>query len=202
MIALHHQALLIFFADGHIEPLNMHDLVVHLAHDFPKAGDRLQPWVVEKAVESLIRHFRADSRREYVSLGEFVKTAHALLDSFVRETMNGAEEKGQLDLFATARGCGFGFELEFFAEIRRFFSQKAGRVESDAFALPDGQNGSAPEESVRPIRVTGLHRCAKFLAGRCRWSKRCSQVRDEIVSFIREELACASSGRLSVSILS
>jgi len=210
MIALHNQALLVCFADGHIEPLNLHDLVEHLARDFPRERADLPPWIVEGAVESLIRHFRENAKRNSVSLGEFIKTAHALLSSFIKETLDDRESERQLDLFATAQCCGSGFELEFFMAIRRFLGQRDHRAKSSrsppSFTASAEGLSDPPDDfhqkSVKPLRFTGLCRCAKFLAGRRRWSKRCSQVRDEIVAFIRQEAAHNGARNLIVTVLS
>ncbi len=210
MITLHHQSLLVCFADGHIEPLNLHDLVEHLARDFPRERADLPPWIVEGAVESLIRHFRENAKRNSVSLGEFIKTANALLVSFIHETLDDRGNERQLDLFATAQCCGSGFELEFFMAIRRFLGQRDHRAKSSsglpASAASEGGASVQPDDfhqkNVSALRFTSLRRCAKFLAGRRRWGKRCSQVRDEIVAVIRQEAARNRGRDLAVTVLS
>ena len=115
---------MVCYNDGRVEPLNVHDLVATLAAESTSGELGLQPWIVDKAVESLVRYFREEGRRDRVTLAEFTQTAQVLLASFFKEVTRHESNGQQLDLFAAARCCGPGFELEFFREIRSFLDRE------------------------------------------------------------------------------
>lgn len=191
MIQLQSQTLIVCHEDGRMEPLQLDDLIQELSEqsDLPSV---LDPWVMEKVIESIIHHFRNDLQQEKVSLIEFVALTKQLLESFLREAMQKGPCYLQLDLLETAQNCGNAFELEFYNVIRRSVHQY---VETQINGIAD--------TAVKPsFRITGLRQCAKYLSGRQRWSKSCSQVRDDIVSFIRAEVAKLENGDFSLAVLS
>ncbi len=186
MIQFHRHALMVCHENGRIEPLLIEDLVAHLARDAEPEPLEIEPWVLEIMVESVICHFQEELQRPQVSLKEFMDVTRTLLESLSQEVIRKNQHAFQLDLLETARRCGTGFELEFFSEIRRFFARNVA--------------GSSKRE--RRLCITGLRHCAKFLSGRSRWGKRCAEVRDEIVAFIREEATRMSSGNVIFAIRS
>jgi hypothetical protein len=169
-------AILIHFEDGHMEPYDIHDMVLRIAQDLPRSRCLFQPGILEQAVECLIRHFCQVTKHKRVSLAEFIGTAREMLESFARE--NGEDEftECQIDLLSAVHQPGFGFELEFFNHLRRFLGTVGGK--------------SCPSSSAtHVIEVRGLSGCVKYLAGHRHWSRRCHHLRDEIITFIRKELA-------------
>jgi hypothetical protein len=195
MIQLQNQALIICYEDGRMEPLHLDDLIAHLTanSDLPSV---LDPWLMEKIVESIIHHFRNELQRDRVPLVEFISLTKKLLEGFFREAMQNGQSPLQLDLFETARNCGNGFELEFFSEIRKFLQQFVHNISTRK------TEESEEAKNKQLFRITGLRRCAKYLSGRQRWSKNCSQVRDEILDFIRAEAAKVESSDFSLAVLS
>ena len=209
MIRLHSSALIVCYPDGHREPLDVHDLVEHLAADADFAINGLDPWVLEKVVESVVHHLRIDLQRDQVLLAEFLQWMQTLLDGYLQEAAVSGQDDlpRKLDLFETARRCGTGFELEFFSKVRQFLIRQSLRPG----AAPDAVGSSATQviPAVNPnrerkaaLQITGLRRCAKFLSGRRRWSKRCSETRDEILDYIRCEAARTGASDFALLVLS
>lgn len=209
MIRLHSCALIVCYPDGHREPLDIHDLVEHLAADADFSATGFDPWVLEKVVESVVHHLRTDLQREQVLLAEFMEWIQTLLASYLQESAApGADAPlRKLDLFETARRCGTGFELEFFSEVRQFLIRQALRPDMPHGLVappPEGKIADAHSTNGRKasLQITGLRRCAKFLSGRHRWSKRCSEMRDEILDYIRREAARTGAPHLALLVLS
>lgn len=184
MIQLSRHALMVCHEDGRMEPIGFADLVSLLPDDSKAAVGALDPGVIQTVFDSVIRHIRDDLNKDRLPLSELVGMISGLLDGYSEEVLHPGEAKPshlELDLFETARLCGPAYELEFYDCLRRFFSEHA---------RPDG----------RSVRITGLRRCAKLLAGRRRWSKRSREMRDEIVAFIRGEVVRAGSENLSLTL--
>lgn len=200
MIQFHSHALIVCHDNGRMEPLDVHGLVELLAASSQSAVSSLDPWVFEKVIESVVHHFREDLHRDQVPLVEFVEWIQTLLDGYSKEA--GTDDKdgvvGKLDLFETVRRYGTGFELEFFLDIRHFLVEKSKRTSHEKVSLPE----MIDEGKRRSLQITGLRQCAKFLSGRQRWSKRCAETRDEIVAYIREEMAHTGVQNLALIVLS
>jgi hypothetical protein len=178
----HDKVLVICYEDGRQEPVSIKDLLEGLIVDKDLA--KLQPWVLEQIIESIFYYFKNDLKRESVSHTDFISLIRNLQKSFYQHTN---QNQRQLDLFDVAKTCGSAFELEFFSRIREFLTAKA--------------SAESPYHQP-PIELTGLRKCCKFLAGRQRWSKRCAEVRDEIVNFIRTEASKCNVDQLSLSVTS
>lgn len=183
MSSSHDKVLVICYEDGRQESVSIKDLLEGLVLDDNLA--KLQPWVLEQIIESIFYYFKNDLKRESVSHTDFISLIHNLQESFCQHTQQ--KSLSQLDLFDVAKTCGSAFELEFFSRIREFLSAKTSI--SSPYHLP-------------PIELTGLRKCCKFLAGRQRWSKRCAEIRDEIVGFIRTEASKRNVDQLSLSVIS
>jgi hypothetical protein len=178
----HDKVLVICYEDGRQEPVSIKDLLEGLVMDKDLA--KLQPWVLEQIIESIFSYFKNDLKRESVSHTDFISLIRNLQKSFYQHTN---QNQRQLNLFDVAKTCGSAFELEFFSRIREFLTSKT----------------SPPSPYQQPpIELTGLRQCCKFLAGRQRWSKRCAEVRDEIVNYIRTEAAKCNADELSLSVIS
>ncbi len=184
MIQLSRHALMVCYEDGRMEPLGIQDLLSSMPNQCKLAAASMDPWVIETVFESVIRHIQEDQQRDKLPLSELVEMVSGLLSGYSEEVLQNKEiPQIQLDLFETARSCGTGFELEFYTALRRFFTDHA-------------------DLKPQPLQITGLRRCAKFLTGRRRWSKRCSDMRDEIVSFIRTEAARKGTPNMILTMVS
>jgi hypothetical protein len=183
MIRLNEHALLMCYPDGRVEPLDLSQLVCEIAGQNQSLASKLEPWMVEHVVQSIVHYIRNEMKKETVTLQDFIDLSRELLAHF---STSGAKPKSTAeavcDLYQLAQRAGTGFELRFY-DILRDHIQKASTNGSDSYVF------------------TGLRRCVKFLAGHQRWRNRCRVINDEIVEFIRETLGRAATEdvRLSVS---
>lgn len=200
--------ILIHFEDGHVEPHDTREVVSRIARDLQPSELRLQPWVIEMAAECLVRHFQEIARHRIVSLAEFIGTTRELLESFVMEVGQGNVHDRQLDLLATVRHPGCGFELEFFSRLRNFLAEigkgsaRSASAGSSSAKLQEASPNAGLPSGVPLIRITGLCDCVRFLTGQRHWSRRCGELRDEIVAFIRRETARMGRNSPVVAIIS
>lgn len=207
MIQFQQKALFVCHNDGRIEPLDVQDLVRCLAADPQSGALELDPSILEKVVESIVQHFRNELKREHVPLGEFIQLAQTLLMAFAGSAVPKRAPLVELDLFETARRCGIGFELEFFSELRRFVAGRSAASTCAGKSTPK-QMRDSPSQTTKEatsnahLQIVGLRRCAKYLLGRRRWSKRCSEMRDEIVEYIRKEATRNGADDLCLVVLS
>jgi hypothetical protein len=79
----------------------------------------------------------------------------------------------ELSLIELAREAGPGYELEFFRLLKERIQQ----------ALSDGSLS---------LQISGLQSCVRHLQSVKTWSRECSQVRNEIVNFLRAHLERAN----------
>src|SRR3989338_9273866 len=117
MIQLHQNALLVCCHDGKIEPIHIQDLLDRLLRENEIAVLKLQPWILEKMVESIFYHFRDELNRDRIAFNELVDLARLLLESFFQEVVQKDIGFSKINLFDVASRCGMRFELEFFVEI-------------------------------------------------------------------------------------
>ncbi len=111
MIQLRHKTLIVCYGNGRSEPLDIPDLVARVTGESEISLSVLEPWVLEKVIESVIFHFREDLQRDRVPLAEFILLTKSLLESFFKEIIEKNAHLFHLDLFTTAQRCGNGFEL-------------------------------------------------------------------------------------------
>ena len=201
MIQLHHDAIVVCHPDGRVEPLAIQDLVECLGADTKAKALMLDPDLLQQIIESVVRYFRNDLQRDTVSFPEFMALARKLVKNFFEEVLKNDHDPLQLDLFETARGCGAAFELEFYLEIKRFLKRKTNLAQSETIHSVN-QSPSPLSENDLPLRITGLRRCAKFLAGRRRWCKSSSKMQNEIVHYIRQEAIHTGARNMVLAILS
>ncbi len=193
MIQLHSHALVVCYPDGHMEPLDlrgiMNALLVH--ENVPVTS--VEPWIMEHMLESLVNHFRKKLERGTVPFAEILDLTQSLIHDFAHDQL-GKRALKEIDLFEVAHRSDAAFELDFYSEIKRLLLERTqlGKKSTEIEI-------HSPTEA---LRLVGLRRCAKFLAGRQRWSKRSSEVRDEILSYIREEVAKVKPDNLALVVLS
>jgi hypothetical protein len=182
MIRLNEHALLMCYPDGRVEPLDLSQLVGEIASQNDALATKLEPWMIEHVVQSIVQYIRQEMKKETVTLQDFIDLSRELLCHFTTPNSKQSAEQSETvcDLYQLAQRAGYGFELRFY-DILRDHIEKASGSESYVF--------------------TGLRRCVKFLAGHQRWRNRCRLINDEIVEFIRESLGRSATAnvRLTVS---
>jgi len=166
MIALHTDCLLFELTNGESIPCSPGMIAVEVV-----GGDEhlLEPELLHHAAASVFHYFKAELERETVTVGEFSLALEKVLhhlgytihaggpDSDIRDT----------DLARLIRETGGSLELFFFPRLRDEL-----RVQL--------------RQSPRVVRFRGLRCCVKQIAGVRRWSRRCEQLQDQIVAFLRQ----------------
>lgn len=180
MIRLNEHALLMCYPDGRVEPLDLSQLVNEIAGQNESFASKLEPWMVEHVVSSIVQYIRFEMKKETVTLQDFIELSRELINHFA--TPKDKTPEAVCDLYQLAQKAGYGFELRFY-DILRDHIQKASVNGSESYVF------------------VGLRRCVKFLAGHQRWRNRCRLINDEIVKFIRETLERMATDdvRLTVS---
>ncbi|MCC7519435.1 MAG: hypothetical protein IT578_09650 [Verrucomicrobiae bacterium] len=174
-------------ADGRLESLDLEGLAARFVSDPEIGGAALPRWVLETVADTLLRHYHKTRVKPEVSEEEVLALAKWLVFGYAssaRRTVPSAPPR-QMDLFEKARAMGAGLELQLLAEIRRF--------------LAHASEGATVEGA---LRLTGVRRCAQFLAGTRRWSARCERIREDLVARIRDEARRSGRVGLTVAILS
>jgi len=187
MIQLHSQALVVCHPDGRMEPLDLCSIMRALLIQAKAPIDSIEPWIFEQMIDSIVSYFRRDLETGTVPFSQILELTQHLIEDFMNDRLG---RSGEIDLFEVAHHAGdAAFELDFYSEVKRLLVERA---------MPPKEE----ESKSMPLRIIGLRRCAKFLAGRRRWSKRSSEVRDEILSYIREEVAKVKPENLALVVLS
>lgn len=168
MIALHSNCLLFELASGESIPCTSEMISVEIVGEAHAAPD-LE--ILRHAAASVFHYFKAELQRQSVTVGEFSRALEQVL-SHLGYTIHATEPRqaGALDaadLGQLLRAAGDSRELLFFPRLR---DELRGRL----------------RHSPRVVRFHGLRGCVKELAGVRRWSPRCEQLQDQIVTYLRE----------------
>jgi hypothetical protein len=134
------------------------------------AASLVDPELLRHAAAAVLHYFKAELRRQFVSVAEFAAALERALRSVGVSIFAGGGPASlrvldsQLpDLMESAGEHG---ELFFFPQLRRELARRLG-------------------ESPQIVRFNGLRPCVKQLAGADRWSPRCENLSDQIVDYIR-----------------
>jgi hypothetical protein len=153
-------------------PLRQDWLYYCLRKAAEKAGYN-QWWLAEHVTSSVFWYFSTTYERNTVTLKEILEIVRSVLQAIGYsevgvhfETLNPPFE---LDLADLAREAGPGFELAFFQILKE-------RVRP---ALADHASN---------INIYGLQTCVRRLRSIKTWSRSCSELRNEIVEFLRAQL--------------
>jgi hypothetical protein len=135
------------------------------------AAELLDPALIHEAAAAVLHYFRHELGRTAVSVGEFSEALEVVLRSFgltVKSVGDAAPEANivELDLRTMACESGKGYELTFFKRLRAELHE---------------QLRLAPQV----VRFNGLRGCVKQLTGARHWSRRCQQLNDQIVEYLR-----------------
>jgi hypothetical protein len=135
----------------------------------------VDPEVVHNASAAVLHYFKHELNRDFVSVGEFAVALEKVLRGFGLSVYADAEihnalpkEKCVLEsnLQELASAAGKGFELCFFPHLRAEVKSKMG-------------------QSPHVLRFRGLRGCVKQLTGTERWTRRCQNLNDQIVDYLR-----------------
>ena len=169
MIALHSNCLLFQLHNGESVPCSPDMINVEIVGE---SDSLLEPETLRHAAASVFHYFKIELAREAVTIGEFslaLEKALLHLGYTIRahETGTRPSDIGDTDLVRLVSETDDSLELFFFPRLR------------DELRIQLRQ-------SPRVVRFRGLRGCVKQIAGARRWSRRCEQLEDQIISFLRE----------------
>lgn len=161
MIALHSDCLLLELPDGQTLPCSAEMISIEVSAEIAAA---LDPELLRHATASVFHYFKNDLTRQTVTLGEFVEALEKVLRHLGLAVCPPPAVEN--DLSRLARNPAENIELFFFPRLRDELRAQLRR-------------------SPRVLRFCGLRGCVKRLAGARRWSRRCEQLQEQIVDYLR-----------------
>ena len=185
MIALLDNLPLVRLADETTLPFERDWLVRALGTAARKAGYP-QWWLAEHVAESVTEYLRSPDAAPVLSDGDLIRAVQQVLQvigySEVGRFFTVGKPAIKISLVELAQSAGTGYELAFFDLLSRRLVEAI-----------QGACGSC--------ELYGLERCVKLLRSKKAWSRDCAALRDEIVSFAREQLGiAAATSELSLSL--
>jgi hypothetical protein len=171
MITLAKDCLLFQLSNGERVPFSVDMISVEFTSD---TADWLDPETASHAAIAVFHYFKRELGRHSVTAEEFAAAMERALRGIspqpASEVPRGVVED---DLRRLALEAGDGCELVFFPRLR-------------------DQMREHLRKSPRLLRYRGLRECVKQIARVRRWSPRCRELHEQIVSFVRE---CAGMER-------
>ena len=184
MIQLRQDYLALSLPSGEAILCNVHSVAVEI---IGTAAHQMDAAMIEQAAVGVLHYFKKHLERESVSLGEFsLALEQALqrlgLDCPANVPLPASPNRvAELDLRLLVDAAGQGLELALFAGLRAALR-------------------SLLRSSPRLVRCHGLRDCVKQTLGARRWDRRCRQLRDQIVDYLRTCWSIeAGAGALIVS---
>ena len=141
-----------------------------------KAGYR-HWWLAEHVVASVMYYLATTYEKKVITLRQLRDIVLSVLQAIgyaeVALCLEALHPPFELSLSALAKEAGPGYELAFFQLLKE-------RVQS---VLSDRTSN---------LEIYGLHSCVRHLQAVKTWSRSCSQLRNEIVDFLRAQLEGAN----------
>ena len=165
MIALHSDYLLFQLNNGESVPCSADMISVEIIGE---TGHHLDPEMLQHAAASVFHYFKHELDCQTVTIGEFslaLEKALRHLGYTIHAGENAATNRAT-DLASIARDLAGNLELFFFPRLRNELRHQL-------------------RQTPALVRFRGLRGCAKQLAGAQRWSRRCEQMQDQIVEYLR-----------------
>ena len=172
MIALRDSLPILRLDDGTIEIIRREWLCTCLARAAVKAG-YIQWWLAEHVTESILCYLASCYGKPAITipeLNEFTRSAlQAIGHGEVALKYETFEPPCVISLAELAAEAGPGYELAFFQLLKERMRPMLSRRATN-------------------INVLGLQNCVRFLQSVKTWSRSCSELRTEIVDFLRAQL--------------
>jgi hypothetical protein len=177
MIEFHSGTLVFRTSGGEKIPCLAEEVTVELVGG---TASVLDPHLVRQASSAVLHYFKVELGRTEVTVGEFVEALTTVLRGFGLQVADpepdsDSEPLRETDLRHLARRAGKGFELIFFAELQSTLRKRLAQTPGE-------------------IRFRGLRGCVKELTGAQRWGRRCDDLSDQIVDYLRRALTSLSPG--------
>jgi hypothetical protein len=166
MITLAQDCLLFHLANGEQVPFSADMISVEV---ISQSGPRVDPEIACHAAKAVFHYFKQELRRQQVTADEFAQAMERVLRGLNLSTPDkpATAPTAESDLLRLAREAGPGCELLFFPSLRRELRQQI-------------------RQKPRCVRFRGLRACVKEIAGTRRWTARCRELEEQIVTFLRE----------------
>lgn len=160
------------------------EIVVELAGKQNELPDRD---LITQAVSAVIHYIRTDLMVDTIPVKDFSILLETVLEGFgyivdtkvkngrTEKMDNGKPEPLSVDLQKVVDDIGSGYELFFFNHLQQTVSK-------------------CLELNPKFIYLYGLQDCVKKLTGMKRWSYRCQNLSEDIVSFVREQFQSNNKG--------
>ena len=176
MIALASDCLLFQMSSGESVPFSADMISVEL---LGPAANILDSEYLHHATNAVFHYFKHELDRQTVSVNEFSRALEKALRGFgltgrALGGVNQASQQQESDLCGLAHECGADCELFFFARLREELRRRL-------------------RQGPRIVRFRGLRGCVKKLTGARRWSLRCRNLEEQIVTYLRECLSAEGS---------
>ncbi len=176
MIQLKTDCLIFQTNDGEQVPCSAEWVTLELMGEGAQLVD---PEVVRHASAAVLHYFKHELQRQFVSVAEFAAALEKVLRNFglsvyadhdtppdpAKEKVESRVLDCNLHAMATS-AVAEGFELLFFPQLREELHRQL-------------------KQSPQMVRFRGLRPCVKQLAGAPRWNRRCQNLNDQIVDFLR-----------------
>ncbi|HZM02314.1 MAG TPA: hypothetical protein VFC44_04750 [Candidatus Saccharimonadales bacterium] len=181
MIQLKPDCLIFQTSDGEHVPCSAEWITLELMGE---GATLVDPELVRNASAAVLHYFKFELNRSYVSVGEFAVALEKVLRGFgltvykddpaanaaapadAPKVEKAARTVLESNLRELAGESGKGFELLFFPHLREELRRKLG-------------------QSPQVVRFHGLRDCVKQLSGAARWNRRCQNLSDQIVDYLR-----------------
>src|SRR5215469_16104613 len=176
MILLADNCLLFQTESGESIPYTAENISVEVLGD---AAQLFDPEFIKHAAAAVFHYYRDELGRDSVSVAEFSLSLEKVLRGFKLTPRPAGESSSprvlQSDLCRLAPGTEPGCELIFFPRLR-------------------DELQTLLRQSPNLLCFQGLRPCVKQLAGAQRWSRRCQDLHDQIVEFLRSCVSLENSG--------
>lgn len=177
MIALKDNLPVIQLATGQVIAFERDWLVRSLAQAAARAG-YVKWWLAGHVAESVTAYLHDQQEMNVLPVDQLSRAVQAVLQVIgyaeVAQHFVPAAPRVLVSLVELAREAGSGYELAFFEKLGRRI-QELCREKNCCFEL------------------LGLEPCVKLLRARKTWSRDCDALRNEIVSFAREQTGTAAA---------
>jgi len=168
MITLAQDCLLFHLGNGEKVPFSASMISVELVGE---TSGSLDPEVASQVAKAVFHYFKNELGRQSVTADEFARAMEKVLRGFKLPSSGKAAEADarviESDLSRLARDSAGGCELLFFPNLRNELRQHL-------------------RQKPRLLRYSGLRDCVKQIAGARRWTPRCRDLEEQIVSFLRQ----------------
>ena len=176
MIQLRPDCLIFKLPNGDSIPCSAETVTIELIGE----GNALNPETIREAASAVVYYFTNDLSQTFVTVAEFSEVLSRVLTNLGHTVVTESgvrlpSGEPPTNLEGLLGEVGSGFELGFYAELRREFHKIV-------------------EAGPSIVRFAGLRETVKALTGAKRWCARCDRVSDQIVDYLRECLSAEMPG--------